>query len=183
MNESSLITPSINIKNSTNIFSSSLLLLKILSTSYTSIENKSTSFSTIFQTTTSVKSLIDQFNSYRNINILSHIKQCNPNMTLNDICETYSINNNIIRQSSIEFHTLQNLSDALVEQTIVEKLNKFCLSTHWCLGNLSQNNIYSTNRIIREHGQSFCSLEQCHSRLLVLIDSCSTLSNTVKINK
>ncbi len=189
MNESSLIIPSINIKNSTN--TSSSVLLKILSTSSTPIENKSISFSLspisiISQTTTtSAKSLIDQINSYRNNDIISRIKQCDPNMKLNDICETYSIDNNthaLMRQSYTEFHTLQHLSDALVERTIVQKLNKSCLSTRWCLANLSQNNIHFTNSIIRERGQSFCSLEQCHSRLLVSINSCPTLSNTVKIN-
>jgi hypothetical protein len=94
-------------------------------------------------------------------------------MKLNDLCEIYSIDNNtnsLIRQSNIDFHTLEDLFDS-------------CLSTNWCLGNLSENDIQLMNDVIQNRGHSFCSLEQCHSRLLVFIETCPTLSNTVKINQ
>jgi hypothetical protein len=107
-------------------------------------------------------------------------------MKLNDLCEIYSIDNNtnsLIRQSNIDFHTLEDLFDSFVDRLIVEKLNKYCLSTNWCLGNLSENDIQLMNDVIQNRGHSFCSLEQCHSRLLVFIETCPTLSNTVKINQ
>ncbi|CAF2616646.1 unnamed protein product [Rotaria sp. Silwood2] len=193
MNVSLLWSSSINIENSTNTFSSSSRILNVLSTSYTStskiIENEFTS-SSLSQTSTtsqtvstiaSVNSLVDQMNSYRVIDILARIKHCDSNMKLNDICETYSIDNNtnlLIRQSNIEFHTLQHLSDVLVDRIILQKLNEFCVPIKWCLKNLSESDIYFTYSIIQERGRSFCYLEQCHSRLLVFINTCPILSNT-----
>ncbi|CAF0980238.1 unnamed protein product [Adineta steineri] len=170
MNKSLSINSSINLENSTNIFSSSQLL-ETLST--ISIDSQTKQFS--------IKSFIDQINSYRHMDILIHIKQCDSNMKLNDICEIYSIDNNtnsLIRQSYIEFHTLQHIYNSLVNQTVVQNLSQFCLSTDWCLKNLSQDNTYLTNQIIRERGKSFCSLEQCQSRLLVFIETCPILLNT-----
>jgi len=165
---------------------SSSLILEALSTSQTpsnsTIENDFTSYLTS-QKLASINSLIDQINAYRNIQIISRIKQCDSNMRLNDMCELYSIDNNtnsLILQSNIEFYTFENIFDGLVNRIIIQKLNKFCLSTNWCLGNLSEIDIQYTNEVIQTRGYSFCSLEQCNSRLLLFIDSCSTLSNTVK---
>jgi hypothetical protein len=145
------------------------------------IENDLTSSTS--QKLASINSLVDQINAYHNIQIISRIKQCDSNMKLNDICGIYSIDNNtnsLILQSHIEFYTFEDIFDGLVNRIIIQKLNKFCLSTNWCLGNLSEIDIQYTNEVIQTRGSSFCSLEQCHSRLLVFIDSCSTLSNTVK---
>jgi hypothetical protein len=179
--ESSLI----NIENSTDTS------LQPLSTNYTTsisstTENQSTSPQTTTTTPVSIQSVIDQINFYRKTAILSRIKRCDANMQLNDICESYSFDYNtnlLILQSNIEFNTFQELSSALVDLIIVQKLKKSCSPSHWCLGNISTNDIQFTYDIIRERGSSFCSLQQCHSRLLLLIDSCPKLSNTVKIKR
>ncbi|CAF4720946.1 unnamed protein product [Rotaria sp. Silwood1] len=193
VNGSLSLSSSIPMENSTNTFLSSSRILNILSTSYilTSkiIENESTSpslsqassTSQTIPTIISVNSLVDQMNSYLNIDILARIKHCDPNMQLNDICETYSMDNKtnlLVRQSNIEFDTLQYLSDVLVDQIIVQKLNEFCLPIKWCLNNLSESDIYVTYGVIQERGRSFCYLEQCYSRLLVFINTCPILSNT-----
>ncbi|CAF0764085.1 unnamed protein product [Rotaria sordida] len=186
MNESLSLTSSIHIENSTNTFSSSSRIFNVLSTSYTLtsniIENGSTSsiISQTKSTIASIQSLVDQMNSYRSTKILARIQACDSNMKLNDICEMYSIDNNtslLIRQSNIEFYTLQHLFDVLVNRIIVQKLNEFCLPIKWCLKNLSESDIYITSDIIQERGRSFCYLEQCHSRLLVYINTCPILSN------
>jgi len=132
----------------------------------------------------SLKSAVDQINSYRYTRIISRIKKCDTNIKLNDICETYSIDNNtntVIHQSDIEFSTFDDLFDGLVNRLIVEKLNKYCLFTNWCVSNLSENDIQFTNQVIQQHGYSFCLLEQCHSRLSLFIDSCPKLSHKVKL--
>jgi len=171
----------------TKSYSSSSLILEVLLTNYTPLTSFSKSPTSITSRTIgSVNSLVDQINSYYNIQILARIKQCNSNMTLNDICETYSIDNKtnlLITQPNIEFSSLEDLFDRLVNRLIIQKLNKLCLSTDSCLGNLSENNIQFINEVIQKHGYSFCLLEQCHSRLSVYIDSCPILSNTVKINQ
>ncbi len=182
LEESSLITQSIDVENSTDI-SSSVSTTKDDTTLFSS----STTTSTL-QTTTEIPaiSLVDQFNFYRQIAILSRIKQCDPKLNLNDICESYSFDkrtNSLISQSDIEFYTLEQISGALVDLILIEKLKKFCLLPNWCLGNISQNDIQFTSDIIRERGQSFCSLQQCHSRLLIFINSCPKLANVVKIKQ
>lgn len=131
----------------------------------------------------SIYSLIDQINSYRSIQINSRIKHCDKNIKLNDLCEIYSIDgptNQLIRQPNIEFSSFDDLFSNLVNRIFVQNLNRSCLSTNECLENLTDNNIQYTKEIIQKRGQSFCSLEQCHSRLLLFIESCPALSNTVK---
>ncbi len=120
-------------------------------------------------------SLVDQINAYRYTRILARIKQCDSNMRLHDICEIYSIENetnSLIRQLNIDFLTFEDLFDRLIE-------GQFDLTINGSSGNLSNDNIQFTIDVIQKHGYSFCSLEQCHSRLTVFIDSCPTLSNTV----
>lgn len=189
--------PLMNIKNLTNKFSSSSLISSILSTSSivstssNTVKNELKSFSFLQTPITlrtqpvkaSSNSLLDQINYIRNEDILSRIKHCDPTMKLNDICEAYVIDNKtnlLIRQSNIEFYSLQHLADVLIDRIIVEGLNRFCLPTEWCLRNLTDRDIRSTHNTIREHGRSFCFLENCQSRLLVFIDSCPKLSNKVK---
>jgi hypothetical protein len=128
--------------------------------------------------------LVNQFNNYRNTDILTRIKQCDSNMKLNDMCETYSFNNHtysLIRESTIEFQSLQHIYDALVERMIVEKLNKFCPIGQWCLGNLTDNDIRYTVDVLRQQGRSFCSLEKCYHRLFVHATTCPSISTQVNI--
>ncbi|CAF3983671.1 unnamed protein product [Rotaria magnacalcarata] len=131
-------------------------------------------------TVASLKSIVDQMNSYRHRDILFRIKHCDSNMKLNDICEIYSVDNTtnlLIRQSNVDFQTLQHVSGVLVDQTVVRKLSQLCLSSNSYLTNLSESNIRITYDIIRERGNSFCSLQQCHSRLQIFIETCPILSN------
>ncbi len=159
-----------------NNTSSSSIILTILSTSNTMNNNLTSS-----RKKESMISLIDQINAYRYTRILARMKHCDSNMRLNDICETYSIDNDtntMIRQLNIDFLTFEDLFDRLISG----KLNQFCLKTNSCWGNLSNNDIQFTMNVIQKYGHSFCSLEQCHSRLTQFIDTCPTLSNRVNIN-
>jgi hypothetical protein len=184
LNESLPITSSIDIANSTNTPFSSSSILKVLLTTTSEVNNESVAF-TLSQTTASVvsdSSLIDQLNSYRNSEVLSRIKQCDPNMKLNEMCEIYSIDNDtksLKHQSNIEFQSLKHLSDSLVDRMTVEKLKKFCPTAHWCLGNLTQDDIRFTTDVIRQRGRSFCSLDQCYHRLIIHMNSCPLLANKV----
>ncbi|CAF5054675.1 unnamed protein product, partial [Rotaria magnacalcarata] len=92
-------------------------------------------------TVASLKSIVDQMNSYRHRDILFRIKHCDSNMKLNDICEIYSVDNTtnlLIRQSNVDFQTLQHVSGVLVDQTVVRKLSQLCLSSNSYLTNLSE---------------------------------------------
>ena len=136
-------------------------------------------------TNDSIVSLVDQLNIYRDARIIVRIKQCDPNMRLNEICERYSIDNEtnfLVRQLNIDFLTFDDLVDRLLNRTIVEKFNQSCLINNDCVNNLSENDIQLTKNIIQTKGQSFCSLEQCHSRLVLFVDSCPTIDNLVRRN-
>ncbi|UJR23776.1 hypothetical protein I4U23_026752 [Adineta vaga] len=131
-------------------------------------------------TTVSTKSLVDQLNSYRNTEILRRIDQCDLSLKLNDICEIYSIDNHtnlLVRQPFVRFQTLGNIYDSLINRTMVTKLTNSCSIAEWCLGNLTQDDIDFAYSVIRKRGESFCALEQCHSRLLTFINSCSSSIN------
>ncbi len=126
--------------------------------------------------------LVDQFNYYRNIDILSHVKQCDSPMKLNDICERYSFDNHtysLIRQSNIEFQSLEHLYDALIDRMIVQKLNSICVTGQWCLANLTDDDIRFTINVVRQRGRSFCSLEKCYDRLSVYATACPSISTKV----
>ena len=126
--------------------------------------------------------LIDQFNHYREVDILSRIKHCDSSMKLNEMCETYSFDNHtysLMRQSSVEFQSFQHVYDALVDRLVVQKLSQFCSPGHWCLANLTQDDIRFTVDVLRQRGRSFCSLERCHHRLAVHINSCPTILSRV----
>jgi len=209
MNQSLPIISSTKIENSTNESSSLSPILQALTTKYTSSnainntessifsQNQSTSISSSPTPVISkkipmtappltpyvlVSSLVDQFNHYRNIDILSRIKQCDSTMKLNDMCETYSFDNHtysLIRQLNIEFQSLRHLYDALIDRMIVQRLNKFCSIGQWCFGNLTQNDIRLTLDILQQHGRSFCSLEKCSNRLMVHTTTCLAISTRV----
>jgi hypothetical protein len=129
-----------------------------------------------------VNDLVSQFNYYRNIDILSRIKQCDSNMKLNDMCETYSFDNHtysLIREANVEFQSLKHLYDALIDRTTVQKLNKFCPTGQWCSENLTQDDIRFTLEVIQKQGRSFCSLEKCSQRLTVYTATCLSISTRV----
>ncbi|CAF3420760.1 unnamed protein product [Rotaria sp. Silwood1] len=205
MNESLTIILSTKISNSTYQHSSLSPILTALSTKYTSLteinnnmnlissENQSTSFSLSSTSATSQKPpmtvapyalvsyLVDQFNHYRNIDILSRIKQCNSNMNLDDMCETYSFDNHtysLVRESNIGFQSLQHIYNALIDRIIVQKLNTLCSTAEWCLGNLTKYNIRFTVDVFRQLGHSFCSLESCYPRLQAHTKACPSISAT-----
>lgn len=198
-NQSIFLTTSKNIENSTNTLSSVTETIHDTSTNYVSTSSAINSIATSFQssiTTNTVQnnvpiasliSFVDQMNAYRNLDILFRIKQCDQNMKLNDLCEMYSIDNKtnlLLRQTNIEFQTLQHISDILVDRMIVQKLNQLCLPNQWCLTNLSNTDIRLSYDVVRERGNSFCFLEQCQSRLETFIETCPILSNKVrKINQ
>lgn len=126
--------------------------------------------------------LIDQFNHYREVDILSRIKHCDSNMKLNEMCETYSFDNHtysLIRQASVEFQSFQHVYDALVDRLVAQKLSQFCSPGHWCLANLTQDDVRFTVDVLRQRGPSFCSLEKCHHRLAVHINSCPSILSRV----
>lgn len=128
--------------------------------------------------------LVDQFNHYRNIDIISRIKQCDSNMKLSDMCETYSFDNHtysLIRQLDIKFHSLQDIYDSIIDRMTVQKLNIYCPTAQWCLGNLTKYNIRFTANTLRQRGRSFCSLETCRHRLDILAVTCPSISTEVKI--
>ena len=167
VNESSPLTPG----NSTE-----------LSTSQTS-ERLSTN-STTTLSSFSTESLVDQMNSYRNAEILSRIDQCDSSMKLNDICEMYSIDNYtnlLVHQPLIRFQTLENIYDSLINRTMVEHLTNSCSIAQWCLGNLSRDDIEFASNMIRRRGDSFCTLQHCHSRLITYIHSCPSLAKPVQV--
>jgi hypothetical protein len=126
--------------------------------------------------------LIDQFNRYRQVEILSHIRHCDGKMKLNEICESYSFDNHtytLNRDYYAEFQSLQHIYDALVSRVIVKKLIKFCSTSQWCLENLSIEDINFTIDILKQRGNAFCSLQKCHHRLVTQINACPTTSNRV----
>jgi len=212
MSESLPIISSTEITNSTGKPSSLSSIVEALSTKSTSLdvvndtknstsfENQSTSISSSSSTTVPsqeipmtepaitpymlVSYLVDQFNHYRNIDILSRIKQCDSNMKLNDMCEIYSFDNHtysLIRESYVEFQSLKNLYDTLVDQMTVQKLNKLCPIGQWCLGNLTEDDIRFTVDVLQQRGRSFCSLEKCSHRLTVHTAACPEISTKVYI--
>ena len=124
------------------------------------------------------RNLVEQFNRYREAEILTRIKHCDSNMKLNEMCESYSFDNHtysLIRQSSVDFQSFQHVYDALVDRLIVQKLSQFCSPGDWCLGNLTNNDIRFTVDVLRQRGRSFCSLEKCHHRLAVHINACPSI--------
>lgn len=168
-------------------------ILDDINATNTSLVNDPSMNDTIFTESTSIPtqindsivSLVDQLNTYRDARILARIKQCDPNMRLNEICEKYSIDNEtnfLVRQLNIDFLTFDDLVDRLLNRTIIDKFNQSCLINNDCVNNLSENDIQLTKNIIQTKGRSFCSLEQCHSRLVVFMDSCPTLGNLVRRN-
>lgn len=129
-----------------------------------------------------VSYLVDQFNHYRNIDILSRIKQCDSNLKLNDMCEIYSFDNHtysLTRASFVEFQSLKHLYDALIDRITVDRLNKHCSTGQWCLGNLTKADIQFTLDVLRQRGRSFCSLEKCYHRLSVYTTSCPSIISKV----
>jgi len=171
-----------------NRYSSSSLILQVLLPNHTlSNSTMKTNSTSYLLSSTSINSLVDEIN-YRNMQILSRIKQCDSDMKFNDICKIYSIDNNtnsLKHPSKIVFYTFEDLVHTLVNLIIVQRLKKFCLSINWCLENLVLNDIVYTKEVLKYYGRSFCTLEQCHSRLSLFIDSCPThfFSNKVKINQ
>ena len=129
-----------------------------------------------------VSYLIDQFNHYRNVDLLSRIKVCDPNLKLHDMCEIYSFDNHtysLIRELPVEFPSLKNVYDALIDRVVVQKLGKICSTGQWCLENLTQSDIYLTVQVIRQRGRSFCSMEKCSHRLAAHVTSCPAISPKV----
>ncbi|UJR25084.1 hypothetical protein I4U23_006445 [Adineta vaga] len=125
------------------------------------------------------RNLLDQFNHYRTGDILSRIKQCDSKMKLTDMCEVYTMDNHtysIIRSANIEFQSLQNIYEILIDRLIVKKLANLCSPGQWCLGNISQEDIRFTMDIFRQRGRSFCALKGCHHRLTVHINTCPIIS-------
>jgi hypothetical protein len=205
------IISSTEITNSTQKPSSLSTILKVLSAKHTLLseinetmnstffENRTTSFSPSTESVTTreiptavpsvppyilVSNLVNQFNRYRDADILTRIKQCDSNMKLNDMCERYSFDNHtyaLIREPTVEFQSLQHIYDDLVDRMIVEKLRKFCPIGQWCLGNLTQNDIRLTINVLRQQGRSFCSLEKCQHRLTVHTNACPSISSKVHI--
>jgi hypothetical protein len=205
VNESLPIISSTKMNTSTDKPASLSPILKALSTKYISstgvnsnnssifFTNQSTSFSPTTPRKTSVTTavvapymlvsyLVSQFNHYRNTDILSRIKQCDSNLKLHEMCETYSFDNHtysLIRESDVEFQSLDHLYDALLDRIIVQKLNRLCSIGHWCVANLTQDDIHLTVDVLRQRGYSFCSLDKCHHRLVVHTTTCPSLSMKV----
>ena len=131
-----------------------------------------------------VSRLVEQFNHFRHVEILSRMKFCDSTMKLNEICETFSFDNHtyaLLRDFPVEFPSLQNVFDALVNRLVVEKLSKSCSTGRWCLNNLTQEDIRFTFDVLRQKGRSFCSLAKCHHRLSAQITACPKLFPQVKI--
>ncbi len=206
MNESLIITSPTKIQNSTDESSTLSPIIKALSPKYTSlnvINNTKSPISSSSSSSTTVTSrkipmtiapappyvlvsyLVDQFNHYRNIDILSRIKQCDSNMKLNDMCEIYSFDNHtysLIRESYVEFQSLRHIYDALIDSTTVKNLNKLCPTGQWCLGNLTQDDIRFTLDVLQRRGRSFCSLEKCYNRLTVHTTACPSILTRVHLS-
>jgi hypothetical protein len=213
MNESISVTSSATeTKNLIDKSSSLSPILKALSTKYTSMNEENNTSSTIFFEKQSISSslsstlgttrqtpmtappitpyilvsyLVDQFNHYRNVDILSRIKQCDSNLKLHDMCEIYSFDNHtysLIRELNVEFQSLKHLYNALIDRMIVQKLSKFCPTGQWCLENLTQSDIHLTLEVLRQRGSSFCSLEKCSQRLAVHATACPSISPRVNTN-
>ncbi|CAF3022835.1 unnamed protein product [Rotaria socialis] len=164
------------IKNNTNKVPSGN---RSISLSFSSKSTKSENLSVNISSYVLVHDLVDQFNRYRNIDILSRIKQCNSNMKLSYMCETYSFDNHthsLVRESNIRFQSLQHIYDSLIDRIIVQKLNAFCSKSQWCLGNLTKYNIRFTVDVFRQLGYSFCALEMCHHRLHVHVTTCPSIT-------
>ncbi|CAF1542345.1 unnamed protein product [Adineta ricciae] len=124
--------------------------------------------------------IVDQFNHYRNVDILARIKQCDSKFKLSDMCEVYTIDNHtysVIREANIGFQSLQQVHEILVDRSVTNKLNTFCSPGEWCLGNVSQEDIRFTANVLRQRGPSFCALEKCRQRLTVFVNTCPTLAS------
>lgn len=129
--------------------------------------------------------LLSQFNKYRDIDIISRIKQCDSKMKLHDMCEAYSVDNHsysLIRESSIEFQSLKQLYDALVDRMMVHKLSQSCSIDRWCVANLTQDDFRFTLDVLRQRGRSLCVLDRCTHRLSVHATSCPSISPKVDIS-
>ena len=104
-------------------------------------------------------------------------------MKLNEMCETFAFDNHtyaLTRDSNVEFPSLLNVYDALVDHLVVEKLHKFCSTGRWCLNNLTQEDIRFTFDVIRQQGRSLCSLAKCHHRLWAQVTTCPKFLPQVK---
>ena len=126
--------------------------------------------------------LVDQFNKYRDIDIISRIKQCDSKMQLHDMCEAYSIDNHsysLVRESSVEFHSLKHLYDALIDRMTVHKLSQLCPIDQWCLANLTHDDFRFTLDILQKRGRSLCTLDKCTHRLFIHTTSCPSISPKV----
>ncbi|CAF1474353.1 unnamed protein product [Adineta ricciae] len=166
---------------SISVFNESLSMTPENSTELSTVETSESlsTNSTTTQSSFSTESLVDQMNSYRNAEILSRIDQCDSSMKLNDICEMYSIDNYtnlLVHQPLIRFQTLENIYDSLINRTMVENLTNSCSIAQWCLGNLSRDDIEFASNMIRRRGDSFCTLQHCHFRLVTYIHSCPSLA-------
>jgi len=130
--------------------------------------------------------IIGQLNEYRHTHIYARIEKCDSNIRLNDLCEFYSFNysnNSLVRRTIDHFERLDNIFDELINRTTMDDFNQSCVSVNTCRDNLPNNDIQSTVNWILKYGNTFCSLEQCHSRLEALLDSCPALTNTVNKKK
>ncbi|CAF1336103.1 unnamed protein product [Adineta ricciae] len=166
---------------SISVFNESLSMAPENSTELSTVETSESlsTNSTTTQSSFSTESLVDQMNSYRNAEILSRIDQCDSSMKLNDICEMYSIDNYtnlLVHQPLIRFQTLENIYDSLINRTMVENLTNSCPIAQWCLGNLSRDDVEFASNMIRRRGDSFCTLQHCHFRLVTYIHSCPSLA-------
>ena len=126
--------------------------------------------------------LVDQFNHYRNVDILARIKQCDSKLKLSDMCEVYTIDNHtysVIREANFGFQSLQQVHEALVDRSVIKKLNTLCSPGEWCLGNVSQEDIRFTANVLRQSGPSLCALDKCRQRLTVFVNTCPALASIV----
>ena len=163
------------------------LISSALATDDTSLEDELTTLlkSPATRSREALKALVDQINAYRSKHILARVKQCDRNIKLDEICEMYAIDNqtnSLIHHAAADFPAPDDFSGELLDKSIIKNLKQSCLSTNWCLGNISKVEIQLTKDIIQKRGHMFCSIEQCESRLKVLVNSCPTIANTVRRN-
>ena len=127
--------------------------------------------------------LVDQFNDYRRAEILSHIKTCHSDLSLNSICESYALDNvthRLVRSSVLPFQTVEQVAFSLIDRLTVNRLKRFCHPGVWCFGNLTQNDIRYPIMIIQDHRRSLCSLDRCNERLLTYTNSCPSMVERVR---
>ena len=170
-------------KNMSNFSSPSIMSKKPLT--MTTIRNKTVLTAPPIPPYVIVNYLLSQFNKYRDIDIISRIKQCDSKMKLNDMCEAYSVDNHsysLIREPSIEFQSLKQLYDALVDRMMVHKLSQSCSIDRWCVTNLTQDDFRFTLDVLRQRGRSLCALERCTHRLSAHATSCPSISPKVDIS-